>query len=300
MEARVLAVRDAHPAWGARKIARCLERDGVRPPAVSTVHEILGRHGRIVPPPGGPPAYPRFEKAAPNHLWQMDFKGWVKLADGARCHPLTVIDDHSRYALCLQACADQQGGTVQRPPGDDFPPLRAARAFFVDNGTPWGDPSGAALDQLRRMALKLGVDVLTAGPITRRAAARTNASTARSWPRSSRSTLPRPRRGAARLRSLARGLQPRAAARGARPGGTGAAAIGRARGPCRIAFPPVEYDEHEIVRIVRTTKAYISFKGRLWKVPQAFCGERVAIRPLRARRPIRHLLRPPTRSPTST
>jgi putative transposase len=29
-----------------------------------------------------------------------------------------------------------------------------------------------------------------------------------------------------------------------------------------------------------SNKGYISFKGRLWKVPQAFCGERVAIRPL--------------------
>ena len=28
IEALVLAVRDAHPAWGARKIARCLEREG--------------------------------------------------------------------------------------------------------------------------------------------------------------------------------------------------------------------------------------------------------------------------------
>src|SRR5258706_12984692 len=42
-EERVLGVRDAHPAWGARKIARCLERTGEQPPALSTVHEILRR-----------------------------------------------------------------------------------------------------------------------------------------------------------------------------------------------------------------------------------------------------------------
>ena len=28
LEERILAVRDAHPAWGARKIAHCLEREG--------------------------------------------------------------------------------------------------------------------------------------------------------------------------------------------------------------------------------------------------------------------------------
>ena len=44
--------------------------------------------------------------------------------------------------------------------------------------------------------------------------------------------------------------------------------------------PEVEYDEHEIVRTVPTTKDYISFKGRFWIVPRAFRGERLAIRPL--------------------
>src|ERR1700730_16504439 len=112
IEECILAVRDAHPAWGARKIARCLEREGVRPPAVSTVHEILRRCGRIVAPPGGPRACQRFEKPAPNLLWQMDFKGWVRLSNGAQCHPLTAVDDHSRYAVCLSACANQQRTTV--------------------------------------------------------------------------------------------------------------------------------------------------------------------------------------------
>ena len=45
-------------------------------------------------------------------------------------------------------------------------------------------------------------------------------------------------------------------------------------------LPAPEYDSHEIVRTVSATKAYVSFKGRLWKVPQAFCGERLAIRPM--------------------
>jgi transposase len=99
VETRILAVRDAHPAWGARKIARCLEREGVASPAVSVVHEILRRSGRIVPPRGGPPAGLRFEKPAPNLLWQMDFKGWIRLADGSRC-----ADRHRRpLALCRGA-----------------------------------------------------------------------------------------------------------------------------------------------------------------------------------------------------
>ena len=45
-------------------------------------------------------------------------------------------------------------------------------------------------------------------------------------------------------------------------------------------LPQIAYDDGEIVRTVGTTSDYISFKGRLWKVPQAFRGERLAIRPL--------------------
>ena len=62
-EAEVLSVRDAHPAWGARKIARCLERAGIGSPAISTVHEILRRNDRIVSPPGGAA---RFEPVPPD------------------------------------------------------------------------------------------------------------------------------------------------------------------------------------------------------------------------------------------
>src|SRR5574340_252736 len=66
VEQAVLAVRDAHPAWGARKIVRCLEREHINAPARSTVHDILQRSGRIAPAPGAPGAFQRFEKPAPN------------------------------------------------------------------------------------------------------------------------------------------------------------------------------------------------------------------------------------------
>ena len=45
-------------------------------------------------------------------------------------------------------------------------------------------------------------------------------------------------------------------------------------------LPQIAYDDGEIVRTVGSTRDYISFRGRLWKVPQAFRGERLAIRPL--------------------
>ncbi len=114
IEDRILSVRDAHPAWGARKIVHWLEREGLACPGLfdgasrsCAVTIASWRHL------GGPAAHQRFEKPAPNLLWQMDFKGWVPLANGSRCHPLTVLDDHSRYSVGLDACANEQANTVQ-------------------------------------------------------------------------------------------------------------------------------------------------------------------------------------------
>src|SRR4029077_16640810 len=146
------------------KIAHCLERDGVSSPAISTVHEILRRNDRIVVPVGGAAAHQRFEKPAPNLLWQMDFKGHVALGDGSRCHPLTVLDDHSRYSVCLQACDNEQGSTVQNRLEATLRHYGLQGAFFVDNGTPWGDSSGQRWTRFGVWLLKLGVAVLHSRP----------------------------------------------------------------------------------------------------------------------------------------
>jgi transposase InsO family protein len=163
IETAVLEVRDAHPVWGARKIRRCLKNRHKPVPAASTVHAILARHDRI-PPPSQPPQYTRFEHPAPNDVWQMDFKGRFPLGDRQMCHPLTMVDDHSRYALCLQACSNEQAETVQQHLERTFRRYGLPSAFLVDNGVPWGTCSPVRWTRLRVWLLKLGVDVIYARP----------------------------------------------------------------------------------------------------------------------------------------
>lgn len=280
IEAAIVALRDAHPAWGARKIAHYLRREGLACPACSTVHEILRRNGRIVAPPGGPVAHQRFEKPAPNLLWQMDFKGHVALADGSRCHPLTVLDDHSRYNLCLEACANEQGGTVQERLQLTFRRYGLPEAFFVDNGGPWGDSSGQHWTRLCVWLLKLGIAVLHSRPYHPQSRGKNER-----FHRSLKAEV----FALKRFRHLAE-VQPaldawRSVYNLERPHQALDYDVPASRYRASTRSLPerlaqVEYDEHEIVRSVSTTKDYISFKGRLWKVPQAFRGERVAIRPL--------------------
>jgi len=277
IEVAVLAVREAHPAWGARKIFHYLKSE--EPPAISTVHAILRRHERLNgQAAAGATAYQRFEKALPNLLWQMDFKGWVELRDRTRCHPLTIIDDHSRYSVCLQACSDQKSLTVQGKLEKTFCCYGLPDAVFVDNGAPWGEASGESWTRLGVWLLKLGVDVLHSRPYHPQSRGKNErfhrTLKAEVFALREFRTMTEVQRAFDEWRIVYNLQRPHQALDHQVP-------VSRYRPSTRRMpeqLPEVEYDENETVRTVSTTKDYISFKNRLWKVPQAFRGERVAIR----------------------
>ena len=163
VEALVLAERDAHPAWGGRKIAVRLAhgQQRVRLQA-STVTDILRRHGRLTSSTRTEHAWQRFERGAPNQLWQMDFKGHLSLAQGhGRLHPLTVLDDHSRYAISLEACADELGRTVRARLTTAFRRYGLPDQMLMDNGGAWGTSPFAthAYTPLSVWLLRLGIRV---------------------------------------------------------------------------------------------------------------------------------------------
>lgn len=280
LEAAVVAVRQSHPAWGARKIACCLQRTGCDVPAASTVHAILRRHDLIQPAPGGAVASQRFEKEAPNLLWQMDFKGHIALAGGQRCHPLTVIDDHSRYALCLAACANERGTTVSEHLRTAFRRYGLPQAVFVDNGTPWGDSSGHRWTRFGVWLLKLGVDVVHSRPYHPQSRGKNErfhrSLKAEVFALNTFRTLDDTQHALDAWRFVYNCERPHQALNLNVP----ASRYYVSTRAMPEQLPQPDYDEGEIVRTVPATKDYIRFKGRLWKVPQAFRTERVAIRPV--------------------
>lgn len=147
-----------HGAWGARKIKRWLEDNGHVLPAFSTVHNLMTRHGLLPGVPPGIPATGRFEHSAPNQLWQMDFKGHFAFAAG-RSHPLTLLDDHSRFSLCLAHCTDERRTTVQARLIEVFERYGLPERMTMDNGAPWGDTTGSwtALELwLMRQGIRVG------------------------------------------------------------------------------------------------------------------------------------------------
>ena len=281
LEAAVLALHEKYPCWGARKLKALLSEE-VGKPHPNTIAAILRRHGRQLVPhvDKTDPARKRFEHDAPNSLWQMDFKGHFPLTDSkaGRCHPLTVLDDHSRFSLCLEACSGEDGKQVKAALTRTFLTYGMPERITCDNGTPWGTAGHGTLSRLEVWLIRLGIRVSHSRPhhpqtqgkderfhrtLKRELLERNGFSSLKAWQHAfdtwrDQYNLIRPHE--------ALGQQ---------------APITRYRPSARSfpsKLPPVEYDDGETVRKVQR-HGQINFNGRSYFVGEGLYTELVAIRP---------------------
>ena len=161
MEAQVLAAHVRKPTYGARKLQRWMQtHEGVPDaPPPGTIIAILRRHGAMAQPTVDPPdEILSFEHEAPNDLWQMDFMGHRPLQAG-RVHLLTIIDDHSRFGVCLAACAHERGSLVQHHLSARFRDVGMPRAILTDNGPPWGVSGRRGISRLEAWLIQHDIEV---------------------------------------------------------------------------------------------------------------------------------------------
>jgi len=156
LEQRVVQLRLRYPDWGARKLQVLLGAGGIQLPA-STIHRILLRRQLVYEHDRHRPAQRRFERAAPNELWQMDFKGpksWHQPIG-----PLSVLDDHSRYLIALEALGSTQAGPVRARLEQAFVECGVPQAMLMDHGVPWWSWAGpqAATTGLALWLMKQGI-----------------------------------------------------------------------------------------------------------------------------------------------
>jgi transposase InsO family protein len=281
LEQEVLALHRAYPPWGARKLRSLLA--GNERPHHSTIEAILRRHGCSVQygqASEKAPANGRFEHASPNELWQMDFKGHFPLLHArlGRCHPLTLLDDHSRYALCLKACADEQAATVQAHLAGVFRRYGLPRRITADNGPPWGTHGQGGLSALEVWLMRLGIRVSHSRPYHRQ----TQGKLERFHQTLKRELLART--GYASLEQCQREMDRwRHCYNEVRPhqGLDQQTPLSRYRVSARAypeQLPPLEYDDGERVLKVRK-KGQIVLRGRTIFVGEGLASQHVAIRP---------------------
>jgi transposase InsO family protein len=273
-------VRAEHPTWGGRKIRRVLETEGLAPPpSASTITAILRRHGQLDGPRAGERRdWVRFERPEPNDLWQMDFKGHFALTAG-RCHPLTVLDDHSRYALEIGACDNERGETVKARLEAVFKRYGLPQRILADNGSPWGTTgSGQRHTPLTVWLLDLEVSVGHGRPYHPQTQGKDERfhRTLKAEVLDGRrlETLDQAQDAFDRWREIYNAKRPHEALQMATP----STRYRMSARPWPAIIAPPDYEPQAIVRKVHDP-GWISFKGRQINCPKAFVGRRVALRP---------------------
>jgi transposase InsO family protein len=161
VEEKIAELRRGCPDWGARKLQVLLERQGVVLPA-GTIQRVLSRRGLVREQDRHRPAVQRFQREAPNQLWQMDFKspkGWNRAVG-----PLSVLDDCSRYAVLLQGTWSTRGDAVREQLEGAFQSHGLPLEMLMDHGIPWWSGTGPrGWTRLTVWLMKQGVGLLWSG-----------------------------------------------------------------------------------------------------------------------------------------
>lgn len=280
--AQVVAIRRRHPKWGALKIQARLEPP--ERPSTSTINRLLRREGLLDPTESlKHRPWQRFEHAEPNDLWQMDFKGHFALPTPAqaRCYPLTILDDHSRFALGLYACPNTQTTTVQACLTEVFRRYGLPYWMTMDNGAPWGDSGLSPYTALTVWLMRLGIGISHSRP----GHPQTQGKDER-FHRTLQTELLEPLRFRDWAESQAGFDRWRAEYNQERPHQALGMAVPASRyHPSPRAFPEIlpaiEYSPGDEVRKVQQ-KGELRFRGRCFRLSKAFYGYPVGLRPTQA------------------
>jgi transposase InsO family protein len=161
VERQIIELREEY-GWGGLNIRDLLAREGVKVSA-STVDRVIARNGLIRDRDKQRPATRRFQRDAPNQLWQMDFKGEYKLPGGT-CWPLSIIDDCSRFSIDLFGLRSTNSNRVSERLVRCFEKYGLPDEILMDHGSPWyatSHPDG--LSRIKVLLLKQGVRPILSG-----------------------------------------------------------------------------------------------------------------------------------------
>jgi len=160
----LVAAREAHPHWGARKLLAYLAPRHPQIddwPAPSTAADLLARRGLVQHRRRRrAPVHPgvvRPDTAAPNDLWTADFKGQFRTGDGRYCYPLTIADQHTRYLLVCHGLLSTETVTAKPVFERAFRAYGLPIAIRTDNGVPFATQAIHGLSYLNVWWMRLGI-----------------------------------------------------------------------------------------------------------------------------------------------
>jgi len=155
---------------GARKLQELYRREHGEAPSESSFKRVLERAGmvekrRVRKASEGGRIWSGKRARAANEVWTVDFKGWWHDANGKRCEPLTVRDEHSRYVLASQRLENAKTETVWKSIERLFERHGVPGAIRSDNGSPFASVSSVlGLSRLSSRWVAMGIDLERSRP----------------------------------------------------------------------------------------------------------------------------------------
>ena len=279
MEKTIVKLRGKHPAWGGRKLERrLLDLGHTGVPRPSTITAILRRHHLLDHTESAKhKAFRRFERAVPNELWQMDFKGELNLSQGL-CYPLTILDDHSRFAIAVEACARNNKIVTQTAMIKIFRRYGLPQWITCDNGPPWGSGGRSYYTAFGVWLMRLGIGISHSRPHHPQTQGKDER-----FHRTLEAEVLRYQHGTTLADWQLHFDQWRVVYNTERPHEALSMAVPASRyQPSHRSYPEqlpaIEYGPSDIVRKVRCC-GHIKYAGRDYHVGKAFSGLHVALRP---------------------
>ena len=165
VERTILQLKREYPTWGAPKIREKLIREYpmIKPPAKSTVHAVLDRHGLVKRKKRRrykAEGTPLSDGQLPNDLWCADYKGEFILGNKKYCYPLTITDYRSRYLLACEGLDSTKSPFAVSVFEQVFKAFGVPGAIRTDNGNPFSSPNALfGLSRLSIWWLRLGIDI---------------------------------------------------------------------------------------------------------------------------------------------
>ena len=160
---QILKLKEKHRLWGAKKITKLLLKEFHCDiiPSVTTVHNILNKHGLVCPQKRlrrVKPIHPIFDPKECNEVWSADYKGKFLMGNKIYCHPLTIADSKSRFVFTAKGHYKENLKSAKSEFTRVFRIFGIPKQIHTDNGSPFG--SVAAIQRFTRLSywfIELGI-----------------------------------------------------------------------------------------------------------------------------------------------
>jgi transposase InsO family protein len=159
----LLLLKQAHMAWGPKKILAIYAKTHADAPSVTSVKRIFERAGLIKHRrirnvnPSSNALHQRILPQAANDVWAIDFKGWWR-SNGEICEPFTVRDLHSRFLLEARLMQSKSTDAVRAVLTELFRKYGLPKVIRSDNGAPFAAcHSAMTLTKLSAWWITLGI-----------------------------------------------------------------------------------------------------------------------------------------------